>query len=190
MTPVQGSGPEPIIIVVCGPGGAGKGTVVAEWCRRDPHLWVSQSWTTRDRRPGEDADAYVFATPEAFEAKILDGGFLEWVEFLDYRQGSPVPAPPPGCDVIFEIDVNGARSVQERYPAALMIYVDAPSREEQRARLRGRGDSEERVQQRVARADQEAEIAAGLGCEVIINHEVDDTVDRVEALLAERRVRR
>lgn len=176
-----------MIVVVSGPGGAGKGTVVAAWRRRDPRLWVNQSWTTRDRRPGEDPDAYVFATWDDFQAKIDAGGFLEWVDFLDYRQGSPVPTPPPGCDVLFEIDVHGALAIKQRYPDALCIYLEAPSREVQRERLVHRGDSPERVEQRVARADAEAAAAADLECIVVVNHEVDDTVDQLAALVDERR---
>ncbi|MFN8053242.1 MAG: hypothetical protein U0Q22_17505 [Acidimicrobiales bacterium] len=176
-----------MIIVVSGPGGAGKGTVVAAWRERDPNLYVNRSWTTRERRPGEAEDAYVFATWDEFQQRIDEGGFLEWVDFLDYRQGSPVPEPDDGHDVLFEIDVYGAMAIKERFPDALCIYLEAPSREVQRQRLVHRGDSPERVEQRVIRAEEEALAAAGLDCVVVINHHVEDTVDELAALVAERR---
>ena len=84
-----------MIIVVSGPGGAGKGTVVAAWRARNPRLWVNQSWTTRERRPGESPDAYVFATPEQFQERIDSGGFLEWVDFLDYARAVRCPTRHP-----------------------------------------------------------------------------------------------
>jgi guanylate kinase len=176
-----------VIFVVSGPGGAGKGTVVERLIDRDPTLWLSRSWTTRDRRPGEAEDAYVFSTRDEFEKRVADGGFLEWVEFLDYLQGSPVPEPPEGCDVLFEIDVNGAAQIRDRFPEAHLIFVDAPSRAEQEARLRKRGDTEERVAQRLAKADAEAARADELDAVVVINHDVEDTVAEIEALIAARR---
>jgi guanylate kinase len=176
-----------VIIVVSGPGGAGKGTVVDRLLARDPHLWLSRSWTTRERRPGEAEDAYVFATRDEFERRVAEGGFIEWVEFLDYLQGSPVPDPHPGSDILFEIDVHGARQIRERYPEALLIFVDAPSREEQAARLRKRGESPERVAQRLAKAEEEAAMAASLGCIVVVNDDLDRTVEEVEHLIATAR---
>jgi guanylate kinase len=176
-----------VIFVVSGPGGAGKGTVVEQLVARDPGLWLSRSWTTRERRPGEAPDAYVFSTREEFEKRIAEGGFLEWVEFLDYLQGSPVPEPPEGHDVLFEIDVNGAAQIRERFPDAHLIFVDAPSRDEQAARLRKRGDTEERVAQRLAKADAEVARADELAAIVVINHEVEDTVSEIEAIIADRR---
>lgn len=176
-----------MIVVVSGPGGAGKGTVVEAWRRRDPSLYVNRSWTTRTRRPGEAPDAYVFATWEEFQERIDSGGFLEWVDFLDYRQGSPVPEPPDGSDVLFEIDVFGARAIKERFPDALCIYLDAPSREVQRQRLVHRGDTPDRVEQRVARAEEEAAAARDLDCVHVVNHEVEDTVDEIVALVERHR---
>jgi guanylate kinase len=157
---------------------------------RDPTLWLSRSWTTRARRPGEAADAYTFTTREAFQEHIDAEGFLEWAPFLDYLQGTPMPEPPPGRDVVLEIDVQGARQVLERHPDAVLVFVDAPSREEQRRRLVGRGDSPEKVEQRIAIADAEAAAAAEVGMRVVLNDDLERALTELEDIIARSRAER
>ena len=188
--------PEPVplpegssVIVISGPGGVGKGTLVAELLRRDPRLWVSRSWTTRARRPSESEDAYHFVSRDRFESRIAEGGFLEWTEFLDYLQGSPLPEPPPGRDVLFEIDVRGAANIKALYPEALLVFVDAPDRSVQEERLRGRGDDEDRIRQRQAKAEEEVRLAAALGVVHLVNDDLDRSLQELEELIERHRSR-
>lgn len=164
--------------------------MVARLVAADPRLWLSRSWTTRARRPGEPAEAYHFVTPEQFQARIDAGGFLEWVEFLDYRQGTPLPDAPPGTDAVFEIEVNGARSIRSLDPHALLIFVDAPSVPEQERRLRGRGDSEDEVAGRLAKAVEERAMAADLGMHVVVNDDLDRATGEVADLISAARTDR
>ncbi len=166
-----------LVVVVSGPGGVGKGTVVAELLAQHPdELWLSRSWTTRQQRPGEDDQAYVFVSREEFEQRISEDGFLEFAEFLGNYYGTPTPDAPEGAVQILEIDVQGARQVMAKEPDCLLIFLEAPSAEEQEARLRHRGDSEEQVAKRLAKAHEEADAGVELGAHRIVNVDIDETV--------------
>jgi guanylate kinase len=176
-----------LLIVISGPGGVGKSTVVDVLIERYPELWLSRSWTTRERRPSESEDAYVFVTREQFEERLAEDGFLEHAEFLGNYYGTPTFDSTDGRDVILEIDVQGARQVIERDPDALLIFLQAPDAEEQQARLRRRGDPEEKVAQRLAKAAEEADAGTELGATVITNFDIGETVEAMWATIEKAR---
>lgn len=183
----------PLIFIVSGPGGVGKGTIVRALVQRDPGLWLSRSWTTRGQRPGEASDSYVFSSRADFECRIADGGFLEWTSFLDNYYGTPTPdldSPAlAGRDVVLEIEVNGARQVKALHPDAVLIFVLPPSREEQARRLRGRGDPDDKIDQRVRKAEEEEPIGRALADHIVVNDDLDATVAEMADLIDSHRHR-
>lgn len=178
-----------MIIVVSGPGGVGKGTIVDALVRRDPRLWLSRSWTTRERRPSESEDAYVFTDTASFERRIAEGGFLEWTEFLGNYYGSPTPSPDHDQDIVLEIEVDGAQQVKQLFPDALLLFVVPPSRQEQERRLRGRGDPGDKVLARLKKAEVEEPIGRQLADHIVVNDDLDDTIDEMLAIIATARAR-
>jgi guanylate kinase len=174
-----------LIVVVSGPGGVGKSTIVEKLVKRDTRLWLSRSWTTREQRPGEAPDAYKFVTREQFQQRIDANGFLEWTEFIGNLYGTPSPEAPEGRDIVLEIEVDGAQ-----HPEALLLFVLPPSREEQKARLHGRGDADNKVEQRLKKAEEEEPVGKALADFVLINDDLAQTVDDMLDLIAKERVNR
>lgn len=181
---------DPIIVIVSGPGGAGKGTVVQELVERDSNLWLSRSWTTRGQRPGEPDSAYVFVTREEFEKRIEEGGFLEWTEFLGNLYGSPLPNVDAGLDIVLEIELHGAEQVKQRHPEAILVFIQPPSREEQQRRLQGRGDSEAHVAKRLQKAEDEEREGAQKADVVVVNDDLDRAVKEIQGIIGAARAAR
>ena len=147
-------------------------------------MCVSRSWTTRLQRPGEPDDAYTFVDRATFEARIAEGGFLEHAEYLGNLYGTPLEAPPPGCDLVLVIEVQGAGQVLQRVPGAVMILIVPPSRADQRARLEARGDPAAHVERRLAKAAEEEAEGRRLAHHVVVNDDLDRAVDEVAGILA------
>ncbi len=149
------------LIIVSGPSGAGKGTVLAEVFRHNPQLKYSVSATTRLPRPGEqDGVQYFFITKEAFEEKIARGEMLEYTTYCDNYYGTPADFVEDhrlkGQDIVLEIEPCGARQVKSKCPDALSIFILPPSLEELERRLVGRGtEAADVVAARIAEARQE-----------------------------------
>jgi guanylate kinase len=179
-----------LIYIISGPGGVGKGTVVKRLLQKLPGLTLSRSWTTRDRRPGEDEHAYVFVDRARFLAHRDAGGFLEWNELPTNGQLYGTPMPPSGDgDLLLEIELNGARQVKERHPDAVLIFVLPPSEAELEARLRGRGDDAESVERRLRLGADEIRTGPALADHVVVNDDVDRAATEVADIIGGRRGR-
>ena len=174
-----------MIFVVSGPGGVGKGTVVDRLLELDQRLWLSRSWTTRTRRPGEPEDAYTFVDRDAFLARVAAGGFVEYTEFPGNGRlyGTPTLAAPPDRDILLEIEVEGASQVKRRHPEAVVVLIVAPSDADQEARLRARGDDEEHIAMRLAISREEERIGRQMAHAVVVNDDVDRAAHEVAGIL-------
>jgi guanylate kinase len=178
---------DPFHLVLIGPGGTGKGTVAKRLIERDQHLWLSRSWTTRAPRNGEDEGAYVFVSKEEFEDQIDRGGFVEWAEFLGNYYGTPVPSAPHGHDVLLEIEVQGAEQVKDQIPEATVILLVPPSEDAQIERLRGRGDPEPKVAERVAKGREEVARGRLIASHEVVNDDLESAVEEVLGILEDLR---
>jgi guanylate kinase len=158
----------------------------------EPRLWFSVSATTRPRREGEVGGRdYLFFDREEFERIRDAGGFLEWFDVYGDLKGTPRGPVEEHLvmsdDVLLEVDVQGALSVREAYPDAVLVFVKAPSREEQRRRLLDRGqDDPEAIERRLARAEEEEQAAERFDA-VVMNDDADRAAREVAAILESHR---
>ena len=176
------------LLIFSGPSGVGKGTVVKELRKRNDRIRLSVSATTRKPRP-EDVEGatYYFKTEEEFLAMIDRGEFLEHAVYSGNRYGTPAGPVDAlleqGCDVVLEIDVQGALQVMERRPDAVSVFLTAPSFSELERRLRGRGDTVGADLERRLKAARDEYAQAPKYDYIVVNDRVERCADEVMAIL-------
>lgn len=176
------------LLVLSGPSGVGKGTIVNELMKRRDDLCFSVSATTRDPRPGEvDGVSYFFVSKERFEEMIANEELLEYAQFVSNSYGTPrayvESKLEQGMNVILDIEIQGARNVCRMIPDAVSVYIIPPCYEELEKRLRGRGtETEEQIQGRLHTAIHEAE-AADFYRYIIVNNQLEDAVNELDAII-------
>jgi guanylate kinase len=174
------------LIVLTGPSGVGKGTLLKSILAQYPDLYFSVSVTTRSPRSGEiDGKDYYFVSQSQFQEMIANQELLEWAEYAGNYYGTPrLPVESKisqGKRVILEIEVAGARQIIQNFPDALRIFILPPSPKVLEQRIRDRAlDSEAAIQKRLVQA--EKEIAAAQEFDVqIINDDFTETLSKIEA---------
>ncbi|MFN6461252.1 MAG: guanylate kinase [Nostoc sp. DedVER02] len=176
------------LIVLTGPSGVGKGTLMRSLLKRHPELYFSVSATTRSPRPGEiDGKNYYFVSRTKFEQLVAEGEFLEWAEFAGNYYGTPREAVlnqiQSGKLVVLEIELEGARQIRASFPSALSIFILPPSFEELEKRIRSRAqDSEEAIARRLLRAKEEIQAADEFDIE-IVNDDFETALNDIERVL-------
>jgi guanylate kinase len=161
------------LIILTGPSGVGKGTLLTALLAKRPELYLSVSATTRSPRPGEvDGKNYYFYSRDRFEAAIAQGELLEWAEFAGNYYGTPLGPVQDRIDqgglIVLEIELLGARQVAKSFPAALKIFILPPSFEELESRLRSRGqDPEAAIARRLQRAKEEIAAADEFDLQIV-----------------------
>ncbi len=176
------------LIVLTGPSGVGKGTLLKSLLQRHPELKLSISATTRSPREGEiDGVNYYFITRQQFDLMVSEDEFIEWAEFAKNCYGTPRRAVEEQLEagewVILEIELDGARQIRQSFPEAYRIFILPPSIEELESRIRGRGqDSDDAIDRRLQRAQAEIDAANEFDVQ-IINDEFEAAVDRLELTL-------
>jgi guanylate kinase len=180
-----------LLVVLSGPSGVGKDTVAARLLERPGRVRVVTA-TTRPPKAGEKHGLnYLFFTEESFLQKVDEGGFLEYARVFGHLYGTPFDAVRTyvrqGTTALLLIDVQGARQVRKAAIPALFIFIAPPDIQSLRERLRGRGrDDAEELERRLAEA--ERELAASSEYDhVVVNEDLDRTVEEIEALIDKRR---
>lgn len=176
------------LVILTGPSGVGKGTLVRALLQRHPELYLSISVTTRAPRPGEiNRQHYYFVSRPEFEQMVARNELLEWAEFAGNYYGTPrLPVEEQiqlGKRVLLEIELEGARQVRRAFPRTLGIFILPPSLSELEQRLRGRGqDSDEAIARRLRRAEAEINAAEEFDLQ-ITNDNFDTALNSIEAAL-------
>jgi guanylate kinase len=179
-----------LLIILSGPSGVGKGTIVKQ-LEKSGNIATSISCTTRAPREGEkEGVSYFFVSKERFQQMIERGELLEYSNHFENYYGTPkafVQEQLKKKDVILEIEVDGALAAKKVYPEALLIMIVPPDKEELVRRLKGRGtESEQKIAERLERLDYELS-KAPLYDEVVINDDLSNAVRQIQQIIAKRK---
>lgn len=177
------------LVILSGPSGVGKDTVINAWKHLDPSVERVIAYTTRQPRPGEvDGVDYHFISREAFQERAAAGSFLEYKEVHDYHYATPKDDMEAllaqGKIAVLKIDVQGALTVMELRPDALSIFLLPPDGDELHRRIRGRGTEDEgTIRKRLENAVAELALADRYHF-AIVNDDVDTVVQRLSEIVA------
>ena len=182
------------LIVVSGPSGAGKDTIVSKLLQKNDNIWLSVSSTSRAPREGEKEGVnYFYLTRKDFEKKIKEDYFLEYAEYAGNYYGTPkekmLEKIEKGIDVILVIEIQGAKKIKELVPEAIFIFIMPPSEKELLKRLKNRKTEEkEKIVERFNIAYKEINEVSKYNY-VVVNDELEDAVDKVEAIIKAEKCR-
>jgi guanylate kinase len=185
---------EGLLVVVSGPSGTGKGTLVKLIRERNENIRISVSATTRPPREGEkDNESYFFKTLDEFKEMICKDELVEWVEYCDNFYGTPrkyiEECKEKGLDVILEIEVKGAQNIKNKFPDSVMVFILPPSFDELEKRITGRGTEEPSViAKRLSKARKEIDFISKYDY-IIINNDLENAVNEVNSILKAEKLR-
>lgn len=181
-----------LALIICAPSGAGKSTLIKSFLKEFPHFSFSISYTTRKPRAGEQhGREYFFVSPEKFKKLIKEDFFAEWAEVHSNFYGTPLQNTldilDSGQDILFDIDVQGARQLKQSLQFGAYVFILPPSKEVLEQRLSGRGsEDKDRIRQRVAAAKKEIKLAKEFDY-CLLNQELQEAYNRLRAIyLAEK----
>ncbi len=177
-----------LLLVISGPSGVGKGTVLAKYKENAPQMKMSVSATTRNPRPGEEhGREYYFVTKEQFEKAAVSGEMLEYASYSGNFYGTPKKAVydklNEGFDVVLEIEIQGAMQIKNKCPEAVLIFILPPSYEELENRLLKRQtETPEAVEKRMETAKKEL-LAARNYDYVIVNDDIEKAAEKLNYII-------